>query len=83
MPYQISTVSSSKLLYPTHFKKSCIAVRYMKYLILCHHIQKKIQSCIHSKTLKVEKVTATKFVDAQNAATAANPNPKSPRRSSG
>jgi len=36
-----------------------------------------------SKTLKVAKITAIKFVDAQNAAMAANPKPISPRRSSG
>lgn len=36
-----------------------------------------------SKTLKVVKITAIKFVDAQNAATAANPKPISPSRSSG
>jgi len=33
--------------------------------------------------VKEANLTATKFVDAQNAATAANPNPKSPSRSSG
>ena len=59
-------------------------MKYLKYYVQNRYtISKKCQSCIHSKTLKVAKVTATKFVAAQNAATAANPNPKSASRSSG